>query len=144
MFLVTCVYRQDMSSKYGGKPYDFVSEVSQIPGTLLTVQDRYGISLVKCLECKEVTEVAEYIKPVVDLAKVNEQIIKVHTLKQLQEAIREQMVKDIEAKAFASLAATNPIIAKQLEEYQALGGSYADLMPSINMLVVKDDSTSDL
>lgn len=77
MYLVTCVYKEPMSSKFGGKPYDFTSNEKVAEGTLQVVNDRYGFSLVKVISNKEVEKAEDFYKPIVNLDEINAKILEV-------------------------------------------------------------------
>lgn len=81
-----------MSSKFGGKPYDFLSDIEIEDGLLTLVTDRHGISLVRVVTCREATveEIESgFYKSTVDLEKINQRIrdIKLSKLKLNENAI---------------------------------------------------------
>jgi len=91
-YLLTCVYKEPMSSKFGGKPYDFLSDIEIEEGLLTLVNDRHGISLVRVVTCREATQEeveSGFYKPVVELEKINQRIrdVKLSKLKLKENAI---------------------------------------------------------
>ena len=91
-YLLTCVYKEPMSSKFGGKPYDFLSDIEIEDGLLTLVTDRHGISLVRVVTCREATveEIESgFYKSTADLEKINQRIrdIKLSKLKLNENAI---------------------------------------------------------
>jgi len=134
MYLVTCVYKETQSSKFGGKTYDFVSEKEEVKGTLVVVNDRYGYSLVRVVDCSPASALEanqNFYKPVVNLEEINKKIADTQTKKQLQQEIASEMLQQIQDKAFESLCNTNPNLAGKIKQYRDLGGDYTQLLPSI-------------
>ena len=91
-YLLTCVYKEPMSSKFGGKPYDFLSDTEIEDGLLTLVTDRHGISLVRVVTSREATveEIESgFYKTTVDLEKINQRIrdVKLSKLKLNENAI---------------------------------------------------------
>lgn len=91
-YLLTCVYKEPMSSKFGGKPYDFLSDIEIEEGLLTLVNDRHGISLVRVVTYRKATQEeveSGFYKPVVELEKINQRIrdVKLSKLKLKENAI---------------------------------------------------------
>lgn len=92
MYLLTCVYKEAMSSKFGGKPYGFLSDIEVEEGLLTIVNDRYGFSLVRVISSRPATneEVESgFYKPVVDLEKIN---LKIKEVKLSKQNLKENVI----------------------------------------------------
>ena len=73
-----------MSSKFGGKPYNFLSDTEIEEGLLTIVNDRYGFSLVRVVNSRPATD-----EPVVDLEKIN---LKIKEAKLSKQNLKENVI----------------------------------------------------
>lgn len=138
-YLVTCVYKETQSVKFGGKTYDFISEKEEVKGTLVVANDRYGYSLVRVVDCRQCSDLEanqDFYKPIVNLEEINKRIVDTQTKKKLQQEIAGEMLQQIQDKAFESLCNTNPALAEKIKQYRDLGGDYTQLLPSITNISV--------
>lgn len=147
MYLVTCVYKETQSVKFGGKTYDFISEKEEVKGTLIVANDRYGYSLVRVVDCRLCSDLEasqDFYKPIVNLEEINKRIVDTQTKKKLQQEIAGEMLQQIQDKAFESLCNTNPALAEKIKQYRDLGGDYTQLLPSITNISVLQLEGSEL
>ena len=73
-----------MSSKFGGKPYNFLSDTE--------IEDRYGFSLVRVVNSRPATDEeieSGFYKPVVDLEKIN---LKIKEAKLSKQNLKENVI----------------------------------------------------